>query len=212
MDSLAAQVMHNQLFARIYQRAWRPVFTRLFSLGGTATTDFDDALRAYLTRPGPRLVLDVACGPGNLTGPIGAGLSGSGRVIGLDHSASMLATAVATNATARTQYVRGDAHALPFPENTFDEAICLAALYLVPDPLPVLDEMVRVLHPGGQIVVFTSATGPITSLPGVRTVASLAGYRVFDHDEITDRLRAAGAVGIEQTVIGEGQYVLAVKP
>ena len=72
------------------------------------------------------------------------------------------------------------AHAIPFADNTFDVVTCLAALYLIPDPLPVVDELVRVTRPGGEIVVFTSVATELTSLPGVQRAVALSGYRIFD--------------------------------
>ncbi|RPA57680.1 methyltransferase domain-containing protein [Gordonia oryzae] len=212
MGSFAARMMSNPLFSRVYEHAWRPVFTRGFSLGGPETADYDAALRAFLRRPGERIVLDIACGPGNYTRDIAAGLTGDGRVVGIDYSPSMLHTAVATNSITRASYLRVDAHAIPFADNTFDEVICLAALYLIPDPLPVLDEMLRVARPGALLVVFTSVAGPVSTIPGVTTLATIGGYRVFKHDEITGALRRGGAEHIEQSVIGEGQYVLAWAP
>lgn len=212
MDSLATHMMRNPLFSRIYEHAWRPIFTRGFSLGSTATADYDNALRTYLCRPGERMVLDIACGPGNYTYDIANGLTGDGRVVGVDFSPSMLHTAVATNSAERASYMRVDAHAIPFADNTFDEVLCLAALYLIPDPLSVLDEMVRVSAPGGLLVIFTSVAGPVSRIPGVTTLAALGGYRVFGREEITDTLRGAGGEDIEQTIIGEGQYVLARAP
>ena len=56
--------MKNPLFAQVYEHLWRPTFTRLFSFGGTATEDYDRALRAYLSRPGERLVLECEGLPG----------------------------------------------------------------------------------------------------------------------------------------------------
>lgn len=212
MTSLSQRVMQNPVFTRIYQDLWRPAFTRLFSLGGHATADFDTALRAYLTRPGERMVLDAACGPGNYTREIADHLDGDGRCVGIDFAAAMLATAARRNSTARTCYIRTDAHHLPFPDDTFDETICLAALYLIPDPLPVVDELVRVTKPGGQIILFASVRTALTSLPGADTAANLVGYRIYDEHELVDRLSDAGAVDVEQTITGMGQYVLAVKP
>lgn len=210
--SIAQRLMQNPVFSQVYERAWRPIFTRAFSLGGSSTADFDRALIAYLSRPGERMILDVACGPGNYTRRLAAGLTGDGRCIGVDYSAAMLATATRTNQSDRTAYVRADAHALPYPDDTFDSVVCLAALYLIPDPLPVLDELVRVTAPGGDIAVFTSVQSRISELPGVSTLASIGGYRIFGRHEIIDRLRAAGAVDIEQTITGEGQYVIARRP
>lgn len=211
MDSLAQQLMRNPLFSRVYEGIWRPTFTRLFSLGGTDTADVDKALTAYLSRPGDRMMLDVACGPGTYVRTIADGLTGDGRCIGIDYSPSMLHQAATTNAIPRTSYVRADAHAIPFGDNTFDVVTCLAALYLIPDALPVLDELVRVTRPGGEIIVFTTVHTDLTALPGVRQVSGLTGLRIFGRREIIDRLRAAGADHVEQTITGLGQYVFAVK-
>lgn len=204
--------MQNPLFAQVYEHLWRPTFTRLFSFGGTATEDYDRALQAYLCRPGERLVLDVACGPGNYTRRIADGLTGDGRCIGIDYSAPMLTQAARTNTTEKTGYVRGDAHAMPFADNTFDTVTCLAALYLIPDPLPVLDELARVTKPGGEVIIFTSVVTRVSALPGVREAAGATGYRIFDRHEIVDGLRNAGLDDVEQTITGQGQYVIGVKP
>ncbi|MDL9936933.1 methyltransferase domain-containing protein [Gordonia sp. ABSL1-1] len=212
MPSPAQRVMQNPLFAQIYEHLWRPTFTRLFSFGGAATEDYDRALRAYLSRPGERLMLDVACGPGNYTRLIADGLTGDGRCIGIDYSAPMLARAADTNQAARAQYIRADAHSIPFPDSTFDITTCLAALYLIPDPLPVLDELVRVTRPGGEVIVFTSVATEASRLPGVRQIAGLSGFHIFGEREIVDRLRAAGLRSVEQTITGQGQYVIGIKP
>ncbi|MEE3849833.1 class I SAM-dependent methyltransferase [Gordonia sp. LSe1-13] len=210
-DSFVQRVMHNAVFSQVYEHIWRPTFTRLFSLGGTGTADFDRALTAYLTRPGDRLVLDVACGPGNYTRRIADGLTGDGRCVGVDYSPPMLRQAAQTNRTDRTMYIRADGHALPFADNTFDTVTCLAALYLIPDALPVVDELVRVTRPGGEVVIFTSVRTGLTSFPGAVATVGSTGYRIFDRHEIVDRLRAAGADHIEQTITGQGQYVLGTK-
>ena len=212
MTSLAQRAMNNPLLSDVYERLWRPMFTRLFSFGGSSTEVTDRALVAYLSRPGDRTILDVACGPGNYTRRLSTELTGDGRCIGIDFSPTMLAKAVATNSGERVSYIRGDAHSVPFGDNTFDSVICLAALYLIPDPLPVLDELVRVTKPGGEVAVFTSVATDLSSLPGVQAVASLTGYRIFGRTEIIDRLKAAGAVDVEQTITGQGQFVLARLP
>ncbi|MFW0789255.1 class I SAM-dependent methyltransferase [Gordonia sp. CPCC 205333] len=212
MTSIAQRVMQSNAFSTIYQDLWRPTFTRLFSLGGRATADFDRALRTYLARPGDRKVLDVACGPGNYTAEMGAGLTRAGRCVGIDFSPAMLSTAVRTNSAERVAYLRADGHAIPFADNTFDTVTCLAALYLIPDPLPVIDELVRVCRPGGEVVIFTSVHTEVTRLPGVATVAAVGGYRMFEPWEITGRLHDAGVTDVEQTIIGLGQYVIGRKP
>ncbi|MGO3326798.1 class I SAM-dependent methyltransferase [Gordonia sp. (in: high G+C Gram-positive bacteria)] len=204
--------MGNPAFSLVYEKAWRPIFTRGFSLGGSGTADYDHALRAYLARPGDRRVLDVACGPGNYSDDAAGGLTGDGRYVGIDFSAAMLARAGRDHGDERVTFVRGDAHRLPFADGSFDTVLCLAALYLIPGPLPVLDEMARVCAPGGEIIVFTSARTSVAALPGGTLAAGLVGLRIFDLDEVVDRLRSLGMEHLEQTVTGVGQYVHARTP
>lgn len=212
MTSVAQRLMGNPAFSQIYERLWRPVFTRGFSLGGSQTLDYDRALRAYLARPGERLVLDVACGPGNYSRDAASGLTGDGRYVGLDFSASMLEQAQRDHRDDRIAYVRGDAHRLPVPDASFDTVMCLAALYLIPDPLPVLDEMARVVKPGGELIVFTSVRSSIAAVPGADLVAGLSGLRIFGRRELLDRLDDLGMTHVEQTITGVGQYVHARRP
>ncbi len=210
--SPSQRLMENPVFAAVYERAWRPVFTRLFSLGGTSTLVAGERLTERLARRGDRRILDVACGPGNYTDRFARDLTGDGFCVGLDFSTPMLARAVVDNAAPRAVYVRGDAHHIPFPDGTFDSVCCLAALYLIGDPLTVVDEMVRVVAPGGEIAIFTSVQTTLSSLPGARPALGLSGFRIFGRDEITGRLSAAGMRDIRQQITGQGQYVIATAP
>lgn len=212
MTSLAERAMHNRLFSQVYEHTWRPIFTRGFSLGGSQTADYDRALRAYLARPGDRRVLDIACGPGNYAKDAARGLTGDGAYVGLDYSAAMLTRAARDNRAERVTFLRGDAHRLPFASESFDTVACLAALYLIPDPLSVLDEMVRVTAPGGEIIVFTSVRASVAALPGAGALAGLTGLRLFGRTELLDRLAAQEVEQVEQTITGVGQYVHARKP
>lgn len=205
-------VMQNPVFAAVYERAWRPVFTRLYSLGGTSAAEFDRRLVTHLGRPGDRTILDVACGPGNYTRRLSEKLTGDGLCIGLDFSVPMVTKAVADNSGERVAYVRGDAHRLPFADHSIDTVCCLAALYLISDPHEVIDELARVVAPGGEVAIFTSLRTRLTSSRVANKIAARSGYRLFGRDEVTDRLRANGLVEVEQTITGQAQYVIARKP
>ncbi|MBN7461183.1 methyltransferase domain-containing protein, partial [Mycobacteroides abscessus subsp. abscessus] len=101
------------------------------------------------------------------------------------------------------------AHSLPFADATFDTVVCLAALYLIPDPEQAVRELCRVAGPDGQIVVFTSLRTRAASLPGVTTAMRIGGFRAFGRDEVTGWLRAQGWTDIDQTVTGQGQFIRA---
>lgn len=96
-------------------------------------------------------VLDVGCGPGTITTEI-AGLVAPGRVVGLDASEEVIATAreAAADAVA-VEFVTGAAAALPFDDGGFDVVHAHQLLQHVADPVAVLREMARVTRPGGVV-------------------------------------------------------------
>lgn len=207
--SLANRFMQSRLLAAIYERAWRPMFTRGFSYGGKSTLKAHTALMGEIAGRGDLKILDVACGPGLYTRELAAQLGNDGACIGLDLSGPMLRRAVRDNSAEHIDYIRGSAHALPFADATFDTVVCLAALYLIPNPEQAVRELCRVAGPGGQIVIFTSLRTPAASLPGVTGAMRIGGFRAFGREEVTGWLRAQGWTDIDQTLTGQGQFIRA---
>ncbi|HLV80292.1 MAG TPA: methyltransferase domain-containing protein, partial [Chthonomonadaceae bacterium] len=68
--------------------------------------------------------------------------------IGIEYAPEQLARVL--RPTPNLRFLRGDAHRLPFPDNRFDVVYCRYVLEHVRDPLRVLQEMRRVLKPGGR--------------------------------------------------------------
>ncbi len=99
-------------------------------------------------------ILDLACGTGVVTREIAATGIRPGSLTGADHSAEMLAVARTRAAEARVaaDWVEADAGALPFPDASFDLALCQQALQFFPDRTAALSELRRVLVPGGRAV------------------------------------------------------------
>lgn len=114
------------------------------------------------------LVLDVATGTGRLPRALLRQPAFDGRVIGLDLSRRMLREAVRRTAqfADRLTFIWQDACHLPFDDKAFDAVTCLEALEFTPNPREVLAELVRVLRPGGVLLV-TNRVGPDARLlPG----------------------------------------------
>jgi len=110
-------------------------------------------------------------------------------------------------------YVRGDARALPFRDGSFDAVCCFAALYLIEEPMRALEEIVRVLAPGGRVALLASCNrGHLPAGTVNAVVRGLSGVRIFARDELTRPLSAAGLVGVEQQVSGFAQFVSARNP
>jgi demethylmenaquinone methyltransferase/2-methoxy-6-polyprenyl-1,4-benzoquinol methylase len=102
-----------------------------------------------LELPAGSLVLDVACGTGDLC----LQLSRQGfRPVGIDLSRGMLARAQARVAPSEA-LVLGDALASPFREGSFDGAVSAFALRNVTDIAEMFAELARVVRPGGRIAL-----------------------------------------------------------
>jgi ubiquinone/menaquinone biosynthesis C-methylase UbiE len=114
------------------------------------------------------LVLDVATGTGRLPRALYTWTGFSGRVIGLDISRRMLEYARAkTHAWSDdVTLVWQAAGTLPFADGTFDAVTCLEALEFMPDQDRVLREMVRVLRPGGVLLITNRVGKDARWLPG----------------------------------------------
>jgi ubiquinone/menaquinone biosynthesis C-methylase UbiE len=104
-------------------------------------------------------VLEVGCGGGQFA-QAQLDKREDLRWTGLDVSADQIARAVRRNAThAGASFVVGDALDLPFPDARFDAVTSIASVKHWPDPAEGLSECVRVLRPGGQLMVVEADRG-----------------------------------------------------
>ncbi|MBW2244449.1 MAG: methyltransferase domain-containing protein [Deltaproteobacteria bacterium] len=108
----------------------------------------DAVLRAL--PPGKPRVLDVGCGTGLLAERIYRRASGD-RVVGCDFSPGMLRRAAQRR--SGPEWVRADAQSLPFADGSFEAVVSTQALHWVPDQRAALAEFLRVLVPGGRLLV-----------------------------------------------------------
>lgn len=126
---------------------------------------------------------DVGCGLGYVGRAFWRHFGSNGSYIGLDASerllrdASVISREWAFEGTAA--FIRGDAGALPFPDNTFDWTACQTLLMHAADPDAFLAEMVRVTRPGG--IVMCNEPDNITAIRA-------CGYKSFREETIEDEL------------------------
>ena len=198
--------------SRVYERWWRPALGRIAKgVGGPGMADEKRIARLLMGLGPGDGVLDVACGPGNFSRDFARAVGDDGMVVGVDASRPMLERAVRETRDAglgNLCFVFADAAALPFRDASFDAACCFAALNLFPDPYRALDEMRRVLAPGGRVALFTSSHGrtrPLRTLESA--IAAPAGIRMFDQAELVDALRERGFADIRQRLSGLTQFV-----
>ncbi len=209
--SIGQRLMELGPFASIYEQAWRPL---LFTAWTGRTTAAETQLLRQALRPAPGdRALDLACGPGNTTRRLAGDVGESGLVVGVDIASSMLARAVADTSDPQVGFLRADATLLPLLDDTIDLATCLGALYLMDDPWAAIDEMLRVLRPGGRIAILTTCgRGPEPLRSVVRTTNALAGVRIFEPHTVLRYLRAKGVVRLEEHVSAASQLVAGELP
>jgi ubiquinone/menaquinone biosynthesis C-methylase UbiE len=110
--------------------------------------------------PAGSLVLDVGTGPGRVPRLI-AGAYPTVEVEGVDLSPEMIARATSTANRTRTSNLSfrvGDVAALPFADNSVDLVVSTLSLHHWDDPAAGLNEIVRVLAPGGQAWIYDFRT------------------------------------------------------
>ena len=121
-----------------------------------STTEEQERLRRFAVhfrlRPGDR-VLDAGCGSGRLIPLICDAIGPQGSLVELDFAPGMLEIGRDKAQGRCVDFVAGDAHSLPMPDNDFDKVIALALLPHIDDKAVALKEFRRVLKPGGLLVL-----------------------------------------------------------
>jgi ubiquinone/menaquinone biosynthesis C-methylase UbiE len=111
-------------------------------------------------------VLDVGCGPGTDTIVLADLVGPTGRVVGVDSDAAMIAEAnrraEQAGCSAWCRHQQGDALALPWETGTFEACRSDRLFHHVHNPAGVLAEMARVTRPGGWVVIWDTDWGTLS--------------------------------------------------
>lgn len=97
--------------------------------------------------------IDIGCGNGAFTQLLVERCAPL-EVQGIDPSEGQLAFARTRPAARVAEFSQGDAMALPFPAGKFDAAVMALVLVFLPDPAKGIEEMVRVVRPGGTVATY----------------------------------------------------------
>ncbi len=154
-------------------------------------------------------VLEVACGTGLNFAHLRELVGDEGQVVGVDLTPAMLERAqrrIARHGWKNVEVREADAAQLPFPEASFDKAICTFALNIIPNDVRAIEEIRRVLASGGRFVSLEMGAR-VHAVPG--WLKPLAGICAVDMSRQTpDELRRGfGAVQVRQ--YGMGMFFIA---
>jgi SAM-dependent methyltransferase len=133
-------------------------------------------------------VLDVACGTGVLARAAWDRVGKSGSVTGLDSNPAMLT--VAEKIAPHITWKEGAAEKLPFDDASFDVVACAFGLMFF-DRTPALREMMRVLKPGGRLIL--SVWDSLEDIPAYSILVALIQHKISLR--AADALRAPFSLG-----------------
>jgi len=184
--------MESKTVARVYEKLFRPAFTRLGSKASYA--DEERYLDAWFD-PAEGPIVDLACGTGRYTRWLSARF-GTDRVVGADISDSMLSqarTLAAHEGLDHLLFVRASALALPFASTSLGAIHCFGALHLFPSSDGALREVHRALRPGGCFTCLTASYANRALVHAAQSAFSrTASFRFFDVNDLTRTLERIG--------------------
>jgi len=183
----AARGQVNASAAEVYERFFVPA---LFGQWAEQLVQ-----RAHLSS-GQR-VLDVACGTGVVARAAAPRVAPSGAVVGLDANPGMLRVAAAQ--APSIDWREGRVEDLAYPAGSFDAVFCQFGLMFFEDRQQAISEMLRVLTPGGHLIV--AVWGALETSPGYAAVVELL-ERLFGSVP-ADALRAPFCLGDTDVLRGE---------
>src|SRR6185437_4249425 len=172
--STAARPLDQRASDAAYDR-WAPVYDLIFNLPFQPGRRAAAEAAARATGPGGEILV-VGVGTG-LELPL---LPATTGVTGVDLSPAMLDVArkrVARLGLAQVKaLIEMDAQALGFGDAVFDAALAPYVMSVVPDPAQALDEMWRVVRPGGELVVMNHFAAEKGWRVGVETAMESAAH------------------------------------
>jgi ubiquinone/menaquinone biosynthesis C-methylase UbiE len=128
--------------AEIYDLRWHSYLTNTLTF-----------LKNYLNLSGGEMILDIACGTGELERLLLEDFPHL-RIIGVDISEKMLDIARSKLADRpNLEFLQASAIALPFQDHSFDLVVTASALHYFEPPVDSLKEMHRILKPNGKLIV-----------------------------------------------------------
>lgn len=124
------------------------------------------------------------------------------HITGLDFSATMLKAATLNNkeriAKGKLQLQFGSSDHLPFPANSFDKIFCINVIYFWDQPQQHLQEIKRVLKPGGHFYATVRTKESMLKMPFTKY-----GFNYYEREKWKTLLEETGLTLVEEKLIDE---------
>jgi ubiquinone/menaquinone biosynthesis C-methylase UbiE len=150
------------------------------------------------------IILDVGCGGGRTVGKLAA-IATEGKVYGIDHSPESVAMATRTNKPwidiARVEVREASVSRLPFSEGVFDVITAVETHFWWPALPADLREVLRVLKPGGRLVVIAEVYrgAPVFTSKAVERYSEKTGMALLSVEQHRELLAGSGYSDVQIT-------------
>lgn len=158
-------------------------------------------------------ILDVGCGGGRTIRKHAAAAS-DGMIYGVDYASGSVAASCAENRdaidTGRVEIQLGTVSQLPFPDAKFDLVSAVETIYYWPAPVQDLQEILRVLKPGGRVIVicetYIGGRWSTVKAPAMKLIRA----KNFTMDEYKALLTSAGYIELQVLIEPAHGWICAI--
>ncbi len=172
-----------------------------------------NALEQVLSEIDGGKVLDVATGDGEFVELLVRHLRSYSSITGVDVDQNLLSDAIRSHSRSNIRFRVADARRLPFADARFDTVTLSDALHHFDRPMEPLSEMMRVLMPGGMLILHEMAADGLSPKQQVmadlhRIKAEVDSMLGIFHGPTLDRAKMRSLVDILPVRVRfEGEYV-----
>ncbi len=159
------------------------------------------------------VVLDVGCGGGKTVSKL-CSMVGNGKVCGIDYSELCVSKSKKLNSKnilcGKAQIKQASVSSLPFSDNTFDFVTAVETYYFWQDKPNDLKEILRVLKPGGKILMVFEMLATDDDPFKWEKVEQMIGIKAVSEDEIANALSSSGYSDVRTYTNGGTSWLCAV--
>jgi ubiquinone/menaquinone biosynthesis C-methylase UbiE len=160
-------------------------------------------------------ILDVGCGGGRTVSKLAA-IATEGKVYGIDYSSQSVAVATKINRhwinVGRVEIQEASVSRLPFPDHMFDLVTAVETHFWWPDLPSDMREVLRVIKPGGRLVIIAEVYKGASSLVSkmAEKYAAITGMALLSADEHNELFASAGFTDVEIATDSRKGWICAI--